>query len=296
MDKPNVSSTRFPRPSRCGSPTIAFAERETNSRVCPECGGGSQQYFEKDETDLWNCLDCGVVWRCPLPSVTELEEIYREAFVTTNVEKGETNQESGDFATTRYARYIARWLVRPGDRMLDYGAGTGALVESMRAGGTLCDGYEFSTEAREYCRNMRGITLNSSREEIPSGHYHLVTLIEVIEHLRDPRVSLASLRDCLKPGGVLFVTTPNRRGWRARLEKDQWQEARKKFHLYLFDQASLVLLLEKAGFVRVRRVRFSPITKAGLLHGLVGRGIQTLGLGGTLCMLAELPKNSESKQ
>lgn len=290
---PLMFARRNTKISGCGMGKI-----EPNNSLasqCPQCNGPSRRFFADGEMDLCLCRHCGVVWRCPLPSVTELEKIYRESFVMANVENGETNQESGEFATKRYARYIARWLVRPGDRMLDYGAGTGALVESMRAGGILCDGYEFSKEAREYCRNMRGITLNSPTEEIPLRHYHLVTLIEVIEHLRDPQGSLASLRDCLRPGGVLFLTTPNRRGWRAWLEKDQWQEARKKFHLYLYDQASLVCVLEKAGFIRVRRVRFSPITKAGLLHKLVGREMQILGLGGTLCMLAERQRYSESK-
>jgi len=101
---------------------------------------------------------------------------------------------------------------------------------------------------------------------------------------------LRELAGCLESGGKVFITTPNRNGWRARVEGGRWREARKKFHLYLFDETSIRYLLLKGGFSNIRRIRFSPITRPGLAHWLWGRVMQMIGLGGTLCITAEFGK------
>lgn len=44
----------------------------------------------------------------------------------------------------------------------------------------------------------------------PRDYYDLIIFSEVIEHLQgNPRLALRHLRDCLKPGGRLLLTTPN---------------------------------------------------------------------------------------
>ncbi len=121
---------------------------------------------------------------------------------------------------------------------------------------------------------------------IPRDSYDLITMIEVIEHLTDLSATLEILRAALKPGGTLFVTTPNRRGWRAILEQGNWREARKKFHLFLFDRNSLRHHLRSAGFHQITQIRLSPVPKPGLPVWLFGRAMQLLGLGGTLCFRA----------
>ena len=45
-----------------------------------------------------------------------------------------------------------------------------------------------------------------------SNEFDLVILTEVIEHLDDPQTALEEIRRILNPGGILFLTTPNRMG------------------------------------------------------------------------------------
>ena len=85
---------------------------------------------------------------------------------------------------------------------------------------------------------------------------------------------------------MLFVTTPNRLGLRARMQKGYWREARKKFHLFLFDRASIEQMLLRAGFARVDWVRFSPLQNSGFPFWLYGRACQCLGVSGTLAVIA----------
>ena len=44
-------------------------------------------------------------------------------------------------------------------------------------------------------------------------------MIEIIEHLLKPLITLYDIYHFLKPGGRLVITTPNTNGWRAKLDK-----------------------------------------------------------------------------
>jgi len=90
----------------------------------------------------------------------------------------------------------------------------------------------------------------------------------------------------LAPGGKLFITTPSRTGFRARIEKGNWREARKKFHLFLFDWRSISFHLKRAGFTVLEQIVFSPYQKEGWKFAFYARVTQAIGMSGTLCVLA----------
>lgn len=255
---------------------------------CP-CGASADQldqYFQTGETDFRLCKSCGCVFRKQFPGPEELDEIYRQAYEEENICGETTNQESGDYAVRSFADYLTRHVIKPDDRILDYGAGSGVLVAELRHRGFACDGFEFARSAREYCLANRGYSLKSELESIPDGYYQTITMIEVIEHLTDLTNTLKEIHRILAPHGKLFITTPSRNGFRARIEKGNWREARKKFHLFLFDWPSISYHLKRAGFADVEHIVFSPFQKEGWKFIIYARMMQAIGMSGTLCALA----------
>ncbi len=255
---------------------------------CP-CGAPDEnvaQYFQAGETDFLICKSCGCVFRKRFPGPEELDDIYRLAYQEENITGDTTDQESSNFAIRNFSDYLTTKIVKPGDRTLDYGAGSGMLVSELRNRGLVCDGLEFAQSAREFCMRNRGYSLLANLEEVPDGHYQAVTMIEVIEHLTDLPGTLKEIYRVLSPSGSLFITTPNRAGFRARVEKGHWREARKKFHLFLFDWPSIRFHLKRAGFVGVDRIVFSPFQKDGWKYLVYARMMQALGMSGTLCVTA----------
>jgi SAM-dependent methyltransferase len=244
------------------------------------------QVFSEGETDFRMCPACGIVFRKDFPGSAELEEIYRQAYSQTRIRGGETDQESGTFASEAYARYLSGRVARPGQRVLDVGAGTGELVALLRRAGLDAGGVEYSRAARDFCAENRGIALSEDLARLSPGSYDLITMIEVIEHLTDLRATLSRARSLLKPGGRLFVTTPNRRSVRALIEKGHWREAQKKYHLFLFDRSSLKRHLGFSGYARIKSVAFAPITKPDALFWLAGRAMQAVSAPGSLCVIA----------
>lgn len=247
------------------------------------------QAYEEGEIDFRICPECGIAFRERFPSPSELEEIYRQAYAEDKVGSGNTNQESGSFAARSYAEFLRRSWWKPGVRVLDYGAGSGELVEQLRANGVDAEGLEFSENARCYCQEKRGFALLSNLANIPDGYFHVASMVEVIEHLTDIPGALAELHRILAPGGNLLVTTPNRKGLKARMQGGYWREAQKKFHLFLFDSRSLDFHLREAGFVDVHKVTFSPLQRPGLEFFLKSRLMQLFRVHGTLCVVTKRP-------
>ena len=244
------------------------------------------QYFTEGEIDFRICGACGLVFRARFPSAEELDEIYRQAYAEENICGSNTNQESGDYAARNYAHYLLSKVIKSGDRYLDFGAGSGALIAELKKLGFVGDGLEFSASARDYSLTNRAISLRADLSDVPDGFYQVISMIEVIEHLTDLNGTLKELFRVLAPGGRILITTPSRAGLRALIEKGYWREAQKKFHLFLFDMNSLGFYLKRTGFVDVKRNVFSPLQKTGWKHAIYFRVIQSMGLSGTLCVIA----------
>jgi SAM-dependent methyltransferase len=102
---------------------------------------------------------------------------------------------------------------------------------------------------------------------LPDSGFDVVSMIEVVEHVPDPNALLASARRLLRPGGMLYLTTPNGRGISARVLGVRWSVLSPPEHLQLFSIRGLRIVLERAGLV-VRKVQAHGVNPGELLRGL----------------------------
>ena len=104
-------------------------------------------------------------------------------------------------------------------RVLDVGCGTGFLLEQLANRGYTGVGVDLSPESVAIAQQRleelgvqdRLRATVGSAYEPPEGTFELITLTDVLEHLEDPRACLRALRERLAPGGLLVISTPNRR-------------------------------------------------------------------------------------
>lgn len=148
-------------------------------------------------------------------------------------------------------------LLKPQDRILDYGAGDGQLVEILCKRGYRAAAFEPSIQrAATLTRKLAGVEGFLGVLGPEGGQtFDVVLLTEVIEHVLEPELDafLRGLGAMLKPGGLLIVTTPNNED----LERSQvycpvcdaifhrWQ------HVRSLDRESLPALLAGYGFSEV---------------------------------------------
>src|SRR5205807_6374960 len=99
---------------------------------------------------------------------------------------------------------LFRKYVPPRAKVLDLGSGAGAWAQRLQNasyGVTACD-----LEPREGCEfPYHRVDLNGNfAEELGSDKFDAVTLIEVIEHLENPRPVFRQIRMLLEEGGVVL--------------------------------------------------------------------------------------------
>lgn len=99
--------------------------------------------------------------------------------------------------------------------VLDVGCGGGLVCEPFARLGYAVTGIDQSQEAIETARHHAAeqgldIAYKCADVEDLKDTYHIVTVLEVLEHVENPEHLLASAVDRLAPGGLIFFSTLNR--------------------------------------------------------------------------------------
>lgn len=115
--------------------------------------------------------------------------------------------------------YIDRAASLSGKNVLDVGCGGGILAESMADSGATVTGIDLAEKSLQVAKlhllesgkqvEYRKVAVETLAVE-RSGHYDVVTCMEMLEHVPDPAGVVAACAKLVKPGGHVFFSTLNR--------------------------------------------------------------------------------------
>ncbi|HKG15207.1 MAG TPA: class I SAM-dependent methyltransferase [Pyrinomonadaceae bacterium] len=234
-------------------------------RACPSCGSDAGvRVGEKDKFAMSRCRACGTLYVAELPGAGELED-YDSYY-------GAENLAVPEFINRRLDEIIAGFEpYKQNGLLLDVGCGAGTFMQAARRAGWEAVGVEVSATAAEHNRAEGFEVFNGELAEAryPEGRFDVVVLSEVLEHVAEPREMLGEVLRVMRPGGLLWATTPNGRGFSARSLGLKWSAVSPPEHLHLFSRGAVESLLEEVGFVRARVVTegFNPFEIVGALRG-----------------------------
>lgn len=101
-------------------------------------------------------------------------------------------------------------MVPPPASVLDLGAGTGALAERLCGAGYRVSAVDLDEEHFVLPSvTFHRLDLNGDFSGAFSEEFDLITAVEVIEHVENPRSLLRQARKLLNTNGKLVITTPN---------------------------------------------------------------------------------------
>jgi SAM-dependent methyltransferase len=129
--------------------------------------------------------------------------------------------EFGQYARNRVLSRVATPEVAPGWRILDVACNDGAVMGFFKDLGCEISGIDISevAVARARERGHGDVRLGSVEDPFPwpDAGFDGVFWGDNVEHLFEPMETLKEIHRVMKPGGLLWISTPNAGYWKARL-------------------------------------------------------------------------------
>lgn len=231
----------------------------------------SRSAGQVDSFAMRSCDACGTLFTARVPAAEEAHD-YGGYYHAGNL-------EVPAFVHERLAAIVASFGdVRQRNRWLDVGSGAGALLRAARDQGWDAVGTEVA-DAPALAARAAGleVLVGDLRDlDLPEAAYDVVSVVEVVEHVTDPHGLLAAATPLLRPGGVLYLTTPHGRGISARLLGARWSAVAPPEHLQLLSVRGLRALLSAVG-LEERELRTHAVNPHELLAAARRRGHEVGG-------------------
>jgi 2-polyprenyl-3-methyl-5-hydroxy-6-metoxy-1,4-benzoquinol methylase len=215
---------------------------------CPACGSAcGRKRGQKNDHDVICCRRCATLY---VSAVTQasIADLYAHYYDHENL-------SVPDFIDRRLDEIVADFApYRQTSRLLDIGFGAGSLLRAAARARWTVSGVEVSQTAARHVDQF-GLDIfcgELADAQYPDAYFDIVTASEVLEHVPEPRALVREIARIVRPGGLLWATTPHGRGISSRILGLQWSVIMPPEHLQLFSVGSIRALFADTGFHRVR--------------------------------------------
>jgi SAM-dependent methyltransferase len=235
---------------------------DARRNTCPSCGSGPPDPLNRyAHAHLMHCPSCDLVFAGLIPTDRDLDTAYDDyghAWIDSTITRDRYRDLLRSFEPHRQT-----------NRILDFGCGAGFFLEEARAAGWEVFGNEYSGHAIHLAL-AKGLDVRRGAladANFGSAAFDVATAFEVFEHLRDPVHEAAELARVLRPGGLLYGTTPNFNSLSRRLLGPRWNVIEYPEHLCYFTSRAIESWLRRSGFKPAR------IETTGLSVGRLRRSL-----------------------
>jgi 2-polyprenyl-3-methyl-5-hydroxy-6-metoxy-1,4-benzoquinol methylase len=244
---------------------------DTATLVCPGCRAdraAAARHPGFGDARIWRCDACGTEFASPQPSDDRLREIYSEDYYEP------WHLESVDALRAMKAMSFRPIVAVLGDggagRVLDVGCATGEFLRAV-------DGRRFE----RFGIDLNSAAIETAAAELPDVRFHAgtlddepfdgigfdaITMIDFIEHVRDPERELRMAGERLAPSGRLVISTPRADSLVSKATGRHWPQYREE-HLTYFTLAGLSACMQRAGLVITKSFATRKAVTPRYLHG-----------------------------
>jgi len=248
--------------------------------ICPVCGNECFEVVYQLEVAMVRCQHCSLVFLNPQPRI-EHQAFYDESYYRGSSDKKEDGDNEDvlerDKVQVRleacqavvdkvmqYKPQVGSWL--------DLGCGPGFLLSQVHDRGWQATGLDSSPFAPQFAKDQFGL------EDVHTGliedvnfkgkQFDVISMQHVIEHLYEPLPTMSAILKLLKPGGILYLETPDIESGSAKRDGKDWLHIKIPEHVLYFSEATLKRLLNEldCDILGVQK----PVPGTGLMHKIFG--------------------------
>jgi SAM-dependent methyltransferase len=210
---------------------------------CPACSNatGQRLLFFKNDCEILQCAECGL-------GRAHANNFDPHIFYTTEYFTGGLPDGYADYLGSESVlrREFAKTVdfirtYRASGRLLEIGCAYGFFLQEATRYFDVA-GIEIVEGAAAFCRQHGLCVLTGTVDECGLerfGTMDVIVLLDVIEHLPSPHVTLALCARYLSPGGLLVITTGDFGSRHARLSGPRWRLMTPPQHLWYFTRDSI---------------------------------------------------------
>jgi 2-polyprenyl-3-methyl-5-hydroxy-6-metoxy-1,4-benzoquinol methylase len=225
-------------------------------KACPLCDTATRSIqWELDGFHIVNCNACGFKYVLEVASEDANVSYYEGGY------SGDRHKQGQEVNASINVDILSRLGLVRGKRLLDIGSGFGFFAARARDDlGMTVFGAELSASERAYAEQILKVPTYASLQDIPSGErFDIISMMEVIEHIRDPKGFLRSIAPLLSDKGVLLIGTDNFESAAVRRMGVGFPKWIPNQHISLFSPVSLRRLATSVGsFVPLREFSYTP--------------------------------------
>jgi len=243
---------------------------DTDQRYVDACPIGCESGFHNTdivfpEGPLRRCNNCGqLVSQCS-------EQLYWNSMKEFDDPKGTLPTGKAAYRLTRHTKRILDEIElfsgkkKSGLHLLDVGCSSGPFIVAAKNFGVEAEGVEPSSGPAKTALQSGLKVYQGYLDDInlPEESFDVITLFEVLEHLKDPLSLFKECHRILCSDGLLVIRTGNTDSWTFQYMKDRWKYFSIREHgghISFFNPVSIRKLAERSGFtltyIKTHRVCF----------------------------------------
>ncbi len=213
------------------------------------------------EFQIKQCKSCGFRFTSPRPNDADLGEYYKaESYVShSDTKKGLVNtlyHWVRSYTLIKKLQLVMHYTGLKKGRILDYGAGTGAFLDTCKKNGWDATGIEPDERANKVMAEKFSISsypnLNEAKTKSALHDFDVITAWHVFEHVPDIKETIQELHNALKENAKLIVAIPNPDSFDASVYKSNWAAYDVPRHLWHFAPKDMEALMKDQGFRLVK--------------------------------------------
>ena len=227
--------------------------------VCPVCQNlqttlwSSAEDFEYHTSDkvynYFSCNRCSSIFIDPIP-IAELNAIYPANYYSFVSTRKNVVVHIKEWLDKQHFKRLLKYITCNEIKVLDVGGGTGWLAHALKKTDSrvvLTQIVDIDEKAKVIAEANGHLYFKGILEEFETAEkYHLILMLNLIEHVSDPLAVLQKASSMLSPQGIILIKTPNTISWDAQLFKSTyWGGLHCPRHWVIFSERSFRMLLMK---------------------------------------------------
>ena len=253
---------------------------------CPVCGSSDLQnelectdhFLSGENFSLLNCSNCSVRITNPQPPPSEIFNYYKsEDYVShSDTKKGLINfayQQVKAITLSSKIRLIRKWS--SGNKLLDFGCGTGDFLNFAKQKGYHTTGLEPDESARNFAL-QKGLEVHHPEWlNAQTTAFDIITMWHVLEHTYDPVDTVFQLKSMLNPGGIMIIAVPNYSSMDAEHYGGNWAAYDVPRHLFHFHPNTIQKVAEitKMNLIETKGMYFDSFYVSMLSEKYSGKNL-----------------------